>query len=131
VDSRVLIPRPDTELLVELALELLGLELEVEVLVGMPSGHFDLVLANLPYVSDRELAELEPEITLYEPRQALAGGPDGLDQIRALVQAAPAGTRLALEHAPQQAAAVRGLLEGAETRRDLGARERVTLGRAP
>jgi release factor glutamine methyltransferase len=178
VDGRVLIPRPDTELLVEVALELpsrarvhevgtgsgavalallderpdlrvsasdaspaavevargnarrLGLELEVEVLVGMPSGHFDLVLANLPYVSDRELAQLEPEITLYEPRGALAGGPDGLDQIRALLQAAPAGTRLALEHAPQQAAAVRALLGRAETRRDLAAHERVTLGRA-
>jgi hypothetical protein len=42
-----------------------------------------------------------------------------------------AGTRLALEHAPDQAAAVRGLLEAAETRRDLAGRERVTVGRAP
>jgi release factor glutamine methyltransferase len=177
VDSRVLIPRPDTELLVEVALkqphgarvhevgtgsgavalallderpdlrvsasdasaaavevargnaQRLSLALEVKVLVGIPAGHFDLVLANLPYVTDGELAELEPEITLYEPRAALAGGPDGLDHIRALVQAAPPGSRVALEHAPQQAAAVRGLLDGAATRLDLAGRERVTVGR--
>ncbi|MGI8945256.1 MAG: peptide chain release factor N(5)-glutamine methyltransferase [Thermoleophilaceae bacterium] len=179
VDGRVLIPRPETELLVEVALELphgarvhdvgtgsgavalallderpdlavsasdasaaavalarsnagrLGLALEVAVLAGMPAGGFDLVLANLPYVADGELAGLAPEITRYEPREALLAGPDGLDAIRALVADTPAGTRLALEHAPAQAAAVRALMTGAGTRRDLAGRERVTLGRAP
>jgi release factor glutamine methyltransferase len=179
VDSRVLIPRPDTELLVEVALDLprrarvhevgtgsgavalallderpdlrvsasdaspaavavarenaarLRLALEVEVLSGIPGGRsFDLVLANLPYVSDGELTGLEPEITLYEPRDALAGGADGLNQIRALVGQASSGTLLALEHSPQQAAAVRDLLEAAETHRDLAGRERVAVGAA-
>jgi hypothetical protein len=46
------------------------------------------------------------------------------------VAAAPRGTPLALEHAPAQAAAVREMLEGAETRLDLAGRERVTLGAA-
>jgi hypothetical protein len=47
------------------------------------------------------------------------------------VGAAPPGARVALEHAPGQAAAVRALLSGARTLRDLAGRERVTLGAVP
>jgi release factor glutamine methyltransferase len=179
VDSRVLIPRPETELLVEVALELprgarvhevgtgsgavalalmgerpdlavsasdlsplaievaranagsLGLELELLVADGLPEAvEADFVLANLPYVAEGELAGLEPEIAKWEPRQALVAGEDGLDAIRALVAQAPAGRRLALEHAPHQGEAVRALLGDAETRRDLAGHERVTLGTA-
>ena len=61
---------------------------------------------------------------------ALAGGADGLDAIRSLCDQAPAGTRLALEHAPGQAEAVRALLDDADTSRDLAGHERVTVGRA-
>ena len=182
VDRRVLVPRPETELLVEVALELpegaavhevgtgsgavalallderpdlrvtasdssadavavahsnaarLGLALGLSVARGLPERilHGDrphLVLANLPYVADGELPALAPEIRLHEPREALLGGPDGLDVIRALVAPAPAGTALALEHAPHQAAAVRGLLKASETHRDLAGQERVTTGR--
>jgi release factor glutamine methyltransferase len=183
VDSRVLIPRPETELLVEVALGLpsgsrvhdagtgsgavalallderpdlvvsasdvsasavsvaranaarLGLPLEVSVQRGMPSGgeggQFDLVLANLPYVREDEWDGLAPEIRRYEPRSALVSGADGLDAIRSLVAGAPRGTRLALEHAPGQAATVRTLLEDAATLRDLAGHERVTVGAAP
>lgn len=181
VDRRVLIPRSDTELLVEVvarempagarvhevgtgsgavALALrderpdlvvsaserspgaaevaranaarLGIALEVAVLEGHPGGAFDLVVANLPYVRDDEWAGLDPEITRYEPREAFLGGPDGLREIRALVSAAPSGTLVALEHAPDQASAVQGLLAGgAASHRDLAGRERVTIGRAP
>jgi len=45
----------------------------------------DLIAANLPYVSTAELAQLPPEISRYEPREALDGGPDGLDCIRRLL----------------------------------------------
>lgn len=177
VDRRVLIPRPETELLVEVALELpagarvhdvgtgsgavalalkserpdlrvsasdleagavevaqanaarLGLDVEIEVAPGLPCATYDLVVANLPYVSAGD--RLPPEIERYEPPGALFAGPDGLAQIRALTSQAPPGTRLALEHAPGQAEAVRGLLAGgAQTRRDLAGRERVSVGLA-
>ncbi len=171
VDPRVLIPRPETELLVEVALELphgarvhdvgtgsgavaLALrderpDLEVSasdassaavevarangldavVAPGLPAGEYDLVVANLPYVREDEWDSLSPDIRLYEPRFALVSGPEGLDAVTALVGEAPSGTRLALEHAPAQAAAVRSLLSGAETLVDLAGRERVTIGR--
>ena len=112
--------------------ERLGLALEPSQADGLPDGvEADLVLANLPYVADAELAGLEPEITRYEPRLALVAGPDGLEAIRALVAQAPSGTRLALEHAPHQAEAVRALLVEPETRLDLAGLERVTIGAAP
>ncbi len=133
VDRRVLVPRPETELLVEVALERrparvldvgtgsgaialavadelpdcevvatdtspgaltvargnavrLGLADRVEFLEGtIPAGRtFDLVLANLPYVAERDWASLQPEVTKWEPREALLAGPDGLDAYRAL-----------------------------------------------
>lgn len=53
----------------------------------------DLVVANLPYISDEEMLNLPPNIARYEPRAALAGGSDGLDWYRALVAQAPAKLR--------------------------------------
>jgi release factor glutamine methyltransferase len=94
-------------------------------------GNVDFVLANLPYVREDEWPGLQPEIVKYEPRDALVAGADGLDAIRELVAGAPSGLRLALEHAPAQAQAVRDLLRDGETRLDLAGLERVTVGRAP
>lgn len=45
----------------------------------------DMIVANLPYVTDAEMVELPDEVRLYEPVGALAGGRDGLDYIRRLV----------------------------------------------
>ncbi len=138
VDSRVLIPRPETELLVEKAIAIsqrpsvaadvgtgsgaiaisLAVHLPrsliyatdassealevaacncrrycVEDRVHLLQGHLleplpepvDLVVANLPYVSQAEWAQLPPEISHCEPREALDSGPDGLDLIRGLL----------------------------------------------
>jgi release factor glutamine methyltransferase len=48
------------------------------------AGGFDLVAVNPPYVASGEIAELAPEVALFEPRTALDGGADGLDAYRAL-----------------------------------------------
>jgi release factor glutamine methyltransferase len=185
VDARVLIPRPETETLVEWALELVGerpqvidlgtgsgaialaikkqrpgaaveavdasgdalevamanaerLGLEVEFrrsswLSGADS-RYDLVVSNPPYVAegDAHLAALK-----HEPPQALASGPDGLRDIRAIVAQAPQQLRhggwLLLEHGWDQAPAVRRLLESAgfgavTSRRDLAGIERCSGG---
>src|SRR5690606_42006151 len=78
-----------------------------------PGGSWDLLVSNPPYLTDHEMAHLAPEIR-YEPRQALAGGPDGLQVIRRLVQQAWAflrpGGLLAFEIAAGQADACRQLL---------------------
>jgi ribosomal protein L3 glutamine methyltransferase len=50
---------------------------------------FDLVLCNPPYVNSTSMAALPAEY-LAEPELALAGGVDGMDFIRGLLQAAPA-----------------------------------------
>ena len=96
----------------------------------------DAVLSNPPYVRADD-----PHLTRgdlrYEPRSALAAGPDGLDAIRRIAAAAPdrlkPGGLIALEHGCDQGAAVRDLLAragltGAQTVHDLAGHERVTLG---
>lgn len=100
-------------------------------------GPYDLVVSNPPYVraGDEHLAALA-----HEPLQALAAGPDGLDDLRRIIAAAPArlapGGWLLLEHGWDQAEAVRALLQGAgfgdiETRKDLAGIDRCSGGRRP
>ena len=50
--------------------------------------YFDVIVSNPPYVSSTDLEMLPPEISQYEPRQALDGGPDGLDAIRLIIEKA-------------------------------------------
>jgi len=197
VDRRVLVPRPETEMLVELALELqparvldvgtgsgaialavadelpdcevtgtdtspgalevaranadrLGLADRVRFLEGtLPEdGGFDLVLANLPYVAARDWPSLQPEVTQWEPREALLAGPDGLDAYRSLFPRGrvaaftrmaeesgnSAGGLVAVEVGEGQAEEVGVLMRAAgfgaiETRRDLAGIERIVVGR--
>jgi release factor glutamine methyltransferase len=51
---------------------------------GEELGSFDLIVSNPPYVPDGEISGLQPEVSRYEPRSALAGGPDGLNFYRML-----------------------------------------------
>ena len=49
------------------------------------TAHFDLVISNPPYIPTAEIAALQLEVALYEPRRALDGGGDGLAAYRALI----------------------------------------------
>ncbi|MEX5213124.1 MAG: peptide chain release factor N(5)-glutamine methyltransferase [Nitrospiraceae bacterium] len=51
-------------------------------------GRLTAILSNPPYIPEDELARLQPEVGLFEPRLALAGGPDGLAIHRRLVSEA-------------------------------------------
>jgi len=178
VDGRVLIPRPETELLVERALSLAcrwdtpriadvgtgsgaiaialaaalpqaqvyaldsspgALEvarqnaarsgvaervtfLEGDLLSPLPAEQaaVDLIVANLPYVTEDEYAALPSGIRDYEPRDALVAGPDGLAAIRRLLHTArphlvPDAARavILLEIGAAQGAAVSALAEAA------------------
>lgn len=193
VDARVLVPRPDTETLVEWALQCLAeadmppsarvldlgtgsgavalalkkslpalevtaVEASVDALAvaranaqqhHLPvdfihgnwfvnvSRHFHLIVSNPPYVADADphLAALT-----HEPLQALAAGPDGLDDIRQIIEQAPAHLHpqgwLLLEHGYDQAQAVRGLLvrngfTEVQSRADLSGIARCSGGRWP
>jgi release factor glutamine methyltransferase len=53
-------------------------------------GPFDLVFSNPPYIGSKEIESLEPEVSCFEPRAALDGGPDGLSAYRSLAELLPA-----------------------------------------
>lgn len=194
VDARVLVPRPDTELLVQWALDTidsfdvatlppphrvldlgtgsgavalairhtrpevlvdaldasagalkvaqanaLSLGLTVRFLQGswlaQVTTRYHCIVANPPYIADHDphLAALR-----HEPRAALAAGPDGLNDLRSIVDTAGprlcAGGCLLVEHGYDQAAAVRALFNkggyaNVVSRRDLAGHERCTGGR--
>lgn len=103
----------------------------------LATQRFDLVVSNPPYI-----AEGDPHLPAltHEPRQALVSGPDGLDDLRAIVAGAPAhlapGGWLLLEHGWDQAEAVRALLRRAgfiqvQSQRDLAGVERCSGGQWP
>jgi release factor glutamine methyltransferase len=54
-----------------------------------PRIQFDMILANLPYVTSGELPQLMPDVRDFEPRLALDGGEDGLDVYRRLIASLP------------------------------------------
>lgn len=51
---------------------------------------FDLVVSNPPYIPSEECETLEPEVSRWEPRLALDGGPDGLVFYRRMADCLPA-----------------------------------------
>jgi release factor glutamine methyltransferase len=187
VDRRVLVPRPDTETLVEWALRCIDGRAAPSVLdlgtgsgaialaiqnarrdarvtavdasadalavargnaerLGLPvrfqqadwladaDAGYDLIVSNPPYIpaNDVHLAALQ-----HEPQGALVSGADGLDDIRRIVDAAPAhlaaGGWLLLEHGYDQGEAVRQLLSlrgfsEAQSRDDLAGIARCSGG---
>lgn len=189
VDPRVLVPRPDTETLVQWALDLLDVLPQPPTLLDLGTGSgaialalksqhpgatvhasdtsvaalavarrnaerlglaitlhtgdwfdaipgmcFHLIASNPPYIAegDAHLPALR-----HEPIGALTAGPDGLTDIRRLVDGAPdhlhSGGWLLLEHGHDQAQAVRALLqargfEAVTSRNDLASTARCSVG---
>lgn len=192
VGNSTLIPRPDTECLVEQALELalpdnakvldMGtgtgaialalaserpdwvisacdlmeeavalaqanasqLQLPVEVFQscwfsGLLAAGFDLIVSNPPYIASGDYHLGKGDVR-FEPASALISGPDGLDDIRLIVDEAPSWLNsegwLLLEHGFDQAEAVQELLTArgfarVESRKDYGGNDRMTLGQWP
>jgi release factor glutamine methyltransferase len=116
--------------------ERLGLDLEVSVARGLPESveaeEVDLVIANMPYVTDETIYDRSPEIQ-KEPRIAVTGdcGPDGLGVIRSVIESTPSGWKLAMEHDTHHGPAMRELLRDATTLQDYEGDDRVTVGFAP
>jgi len=114
----------------------LGLDLEVTVGKGLPESveaeDVDLVIANMPYVTDETIFERSPEIQ-KEPRVAVTGdcGEDGLGVIRSVIAETPSGWKLAMEHDTHHGPAMRELLRDATTLQDYEGDDRVTVGLAP
>jgi release factor glutamine methyltransferase len=116
--------------------ERLGLDLEVSVARGLPeqveAEEVDLVIANMPYVTDETIYDRTPEIQ-KEPRIAVTGdcGPDGLGVIRSVIESTPSGWKMAMEHDTHHGPAMRELLRDATTLQDYEGDDRVTVGYRP
>jgi len=97
----------------------------------------NLVVANLPYIRSRTIPFLEPEISQFEPREALDGGTDGLNLVRRLIRQGPdhlsAEAAILLELDPDQMDAAEGAARAVYPRaqmrrfRDLAGNERVLV----
>ncbi len=62
--------------------------LESDLFDALPLRRYDLILSNPPYVNDASMSTLSDEYR-REPRMALAGGIDGLDLVRRILDEAP------------------------------------------
>jgi release factor glutamine methyltransferase len=102
-------------------------------------GSLHVIVANPPYVA-RNDAHLAQGDVAFEPREALAAGPDGLAALRVIARTAPARLRpggwLLLEHGADQGPALREMFcrfgyRDVRTLDDMEGRQRVTEGRRP
>ncbi len=190
VDKRVLIPRPETELLVDYVLKKLppngrlldlgcgsgaialsaayerkdisvtAVDLSMDALLlakknaeknhlsgrvdfihsdlfsAVESQKFDVIAANLPYVTEEEYPLLDAEVRDYEPRMALVAPDNGLEIILRAAEQLPEYLNergaVIFELSPPQAETVRAALERqnfqAEIICDLCQRERFVAG---
>ena len=100
---------------------------------------FDVVVSNPPYISGEEFETLPPEVRLYEPREGLVAGEEGIAVLTRLVRGAGGvlapGGLLALEVGAGQARRVSEDIRRAggyappAVVRDLGGVERIVLAR--
>ena len=169
VTKDVLIPRPETEMLVEAAIEILKsgakfcevgigsgcigvsilhklqtasaigldisekalkiaeknakshqvlkrLELKIsDVFESLDDEKFDLIVSNPPYISNKEMKTLQPEVRIFEPHAALTDGANGFSIIEKIIDSAPKflkeGGFLLMEIGFGQAGEVRKMLD--------------------
>ena len=86
---------------------------EGDLLAPLSGLRYRAIVANPPYLTEDEYAELAPSVREFEPREALVSGPDGLAASRALLEGAAAllepGGVLALEIDERRSDAIRAL----------------------
>lgn len=86
---------------------------EGDLLAPLAGQRYSAIVSNPPYLTEGEYAALDPAVRLFEPREALVSGGDGLTATRALLAGARAllepGGFLALEIDERRADAVRTL----------------------
>ena len=101
-------------------------------------GALDLAVSNPPYVAENELASLPPEVSRWEPLQALVAGPSGLEALTAITAEAQAwlapSSAFVAEIAPHQDRAAVELAYSAGfaeafVKPDLTGRSRVLVAR--
>ena len=56
---------------------------------AVAQGPFDLIFSNPPYIPSTQIESLAPDVSRFEPRAALDGGPDGLTAYRGLAELLP------------------------------------------
>lgn len=56
-----------------------------DLLAPLAGEQVDLLVSNPPYLTEAELAALDPAVAAWEPHLALASGEDGLDAVRRLL----------------------------------------------
>ncbi len=100
------------------------------------SERFDIIISNPPYIRSEVVVGLEPEVTKFDPVDALDGGPDGLDAYRAIAAEALEHLKdqglVGLEIGFDQRDEVTQIFEEAgfsllEERRDYGGNDRVLV----
>ncbi len=101
-----------------------------DLFAGLPTGPWDLVVSNPPYVLPEEIETLEPEVREWEPRQALVGVGATEAVARGALDVLRPGGALVLEVAAGDAARVASLLRGlgyteVSVTQDLTGRDRV------
>lgn len=97
----------------------------------------DFIVSNPPYITNKEMEELDSVVKAHEPDLALRAGDDGLEFYIPLLNIAKTllkdGGALIVEHGFEQGDAVReifeqGGLKNCMTIRDYGGNQRVTVG---